>query len=103
MRSNKDPQFKNLTQAIALLTSELEIYNFLRDVFSITELKEANTRFEIAKLLWLGGMSYLEIAEKLGTSTTTVTRVADWLFNKDYQGFQNVLSKLYPKSPASPH
>lgn len=75
----KDPKVKQLVKAFLTLKTEQEFANFLRDLLTSPEIEEFANRLEIAKLL-LTGESYLKIAEKTGTSTTTVTRVAQWLF-----------------------
>ena len=90
-----------LIKAFTTLKSEAEIEAFLRDVFTIGEIKEASRRLQIAKKLWLGNTNYLQIASDLKTSTTTVTRVADWLFNKGLNGYLTVLERLYPKQATS--
>ena len=97
MANYPDTYDQELIRAIKQLKSQQEIQHFLRDILTITEIKETAKRFQIAKLLWLGDKSYLEIADELDTSTTTVTRVADWLFNKDLNGYQTVLKRLFPK------
>jgi len=61
------------------LKTEQEVANFLRDLLTPPEIEEFSNRLEIAKLL-LTRKSYLKIAKETGTSTTTVTRVAQWLF-----------------------
>jgi len=75
----KDPKVKQLTKALLKLKTEQEIANFLRDLLTSPEIEEFANRLEIAKLL-LTGKSYLKIAQETGASTTTVTRVAQWLF-----------------------
>ncbi len=95
--SYPDEYDRELIAAIASLKSEAEIEGFLRDIFTIGEIKEASRRLQIAKKLWLGNTNYLQIASDLKTSTTTVTRVADWLFNKGLNGYRTALSRLYPK------
>jgi len=102
MENYPDTHDKELIKAFSRLKSEKEIQNFLRDILTLGEIKEASKRFYIATLLWQGGMSYATIAEKAKTSTTTVTRVADWLFKKGLNGYQTVLKRLYPKSRKSP-
>jgi TrpR-related protein YerC/YecD len=92
---------QQLIKAFASLKSETEIEAFLRDIFTIAEIKEASRRFQIAKRLWLGNTNYLQIASDLKTSTTTVTRVADWLFNKGLHGYLTVLQRLHPKQTIS--
>ena len=44
-----------------------------------SELEALAHRWQIAGLLDEGRLSYLEIAERAGGSTATVTRVAQWL------------------------
>ena len=48
----------------------------------------------IAQLLDAGDLSYREIAEAAGASTTTVTRVARFLREMPYQGYRRVLDRL---------
>jgi TrpR-related protein YerC/YecD len=86
---------RELIKALASLKGEKEITGFLRDVGTIAEIQEWSQRFQIAKLLWTTQKNYLDIAAKVGTSTTTVTRVAHWLFDERYHGYQTVLRRLY--------
>ena len=39
-------------------------------------------------------MSYREIAAKLNASTTTITRVARFLTNEPYKGYQKILKRI---------
>ena len=41
-----------------------------------------------------GEMSYREIAAKLNASTTTITRVARFLTNEPYKGYQKILKRI---------
>lgn len=97
---NKYPnnQTKKLIKAISSLTNEKETANFLRDLLTTAEIEEFSARFEIATLLWTTNMPYLEIAQKVGTSTTTVTRVAQWLYKEPFQGYSHVLKQMYGES-----
>ena len=70
---------KNLVKAFLKLKTEKDIANFLRDLLTLAEIEEFANRLEVARLL-TQGLSYQRIAEKTGVSTTTVTRVAHWLF-----------------------
>ena len=89
---------KDLIFAINNLESEKEIQSFLTDLLTPAELDELSTRFQIAKLLWTTELPYLEIANKLKTSTTTVTRVARFLHKEPNKGYQAILQKIYPKN-----
>jgi TrpR-related protein YerC/YecD len=93
-----DKHDKELIKAFSTLETEKEIEHFLRDLLTIAEIKEFSKRLRIAKELWTSEKSYLEIAKEVETSTTTVTRVAQWLFKEGLNGYQAVLKKLYPKS-----
>ncbi len=92
-----DKKDLQLIKALASLKNEVEIKNFLRDIFTLSEIKEAANRFEMAKLLWTTKKSYLDIAAATKASTTTVTRVAEWLYKKGLKGYQTALNRLFPK------
>ncbi len=80
---------KQLMKAFLKLKNEKEVAAFLRDILTLPEIEEFANRLEIARLL-KKGESYLNIAKKTGTSTTTVTRVAQWL-NSGCGGYKKVL------------
>ena len=92
-----DKNDQDLIKAFASLHSPKEFEHFLRDLMTAAELNEIANRFAIAKTLWTTDKTYLEIAKTFKTSTTTVTRVADWLNNKDVGGYRIALARLYPK------
>lgn len=91
-------QDKELILAISTLKDPREVAGFLRDLLTPAEIGEFSRRFQIAKLLWTTTMPYLDIAEKVGVSTTTVTRVAQWLYKESFQGYFKVLTRLYGAS-----
>lgn len=82
---------KALMKTFLKLRNEKEVSNFLRDLLTLPEIEEFANRLEIARML-LEGKSYLKIAKETGVSTTTVTRVAHWLFN-GCGGYKTVLIK----------
>ena len=88
-------QDKELVQAISHLKNEKEITGFLRDLLTPAEIEEFSRRFQIAKLLWSTNNSYVDIAKVVGTSTTTVTRVSQWLFKEKWHGYKAVLQRMY--------
>ena len=85
----KNEKEKFLTKAFLKLKTEQAVENFLRDLLTIKEMEEFANRLEMAKLL-KQGLSYKAIAKKLGVSTTTVTRVALWLF-RGCGGYKKVI------------
>lgn len=68
----------DLTEAILSLRERDEVQRFLRDLCTLPELEALAHRWQTVKLLEQG-VPYLEIAERVPTSTATVTRVAQWL------------------------
>src|SRR3989338_2539019 len=80
---------KALIYSLFSLKSDTDMANFIRDLMTLPEIEEFANRLEIARLLLQGG-SYEMIAKSAGVSTTTVTRVAHWLF-KGCGGYQKVL------------
>lgn len=89
-----DKHARELIKAISLLENEKEIEQFLRDLLTPAEIQEFSNRFYIARLLWTTNLPYLDIAAKVKTSTTTVTRVAQWLFKEKQQGYRKVLERM---------
>jgi len=87
-----DRKESQLINAFAALKNEEEFGNFLRDLLTPKEIKEFSNRVEIARLL-AEGKPYLYIAKEVGVSTTTVTRVAYWLFS-GCGGYYQVFKKL---------
>lgn len=52
----------------------------LRDLCTLPEITELSNRLEMASLI-ASGHSYQEVADLMNVSTTTVSRVAHWLYN----------------------
>ena len=84
----------NLNKALLLLKNKNEVNDFLKDLCTPAELKALEERWSVAQLLYENTLSYTEIATKLETSTTTVTRVARFLSNEPYQGYKKILKRI---------
>ena len=84
----------NLYDAFLLLSNRQECENFLKDLCTPKELKDFNDRWEIAKLLDEGRLSYREIAEQTQASLTTITRVARFLKDETYRGYRTLLDRM---------
>ena len=69
---------EDLAAAIRTLRSDDEVTRFLRDLCTRAELEALAHRWKTAQLVD-EGVPYLEIAERVPTSTATVTRVAQWV------------------------
>ena len=72
------PGLDDLADALLTLRDRDEARRFLRDLCTVGELRALAHRWQIVRLL-AEGRPYLEIAERVHTSTATVTRVAQWL------------------------
>jgi TrpR-related protein YerC/YecD len=72
------PGLDDLADAVLTLRTRDEARRFLRDLCTLGELEALAHRWQIARLLDQK-VPYLDIAERVHTSTATVTRVAQWL------------------------
>ena len=72
-----------------------ECYTFFEDVCTINEIQSLSQRFEVAKLL-REKQTYLEIAEKTGASTATISRVNRSL-NYGNDGYELVFGRMEKK------
>ena len=68
----------DLADAVISLRTRDEVQRFLRDLCTLPELEALAHRWQTARFVDQG-LPYLEIAERVPTSTATVTRVAQWL------------------------
>jgi TrpR-related protein YerC/YecD len=90
-------EIEDLCRAVASLRSVDEVERFLRDLCTIGELEAMAHRWEVAQALD-EGLPYLAVAERTGASTTTVTRVAQWL-RRGEGGYRLALDRLRRPSP----
>ncbi len=86
---HKEPWFKALVSALRSCKSDADMAALLRDIGTLSELQAWSERLEVARLI-AQGMSYRNIAEVTGASTTTVTRVAHFLENGE-GGYRTIL------------
>jgi len=86
----REPWFKGLVSALQSCKTGEDTANFLRDVATLSELQALSERLEVARLL-SRGLSYRQVAAQTGASTTTVTRVANFLENGE-GGYRKVLN-----------
>ena len=81
-----------LFSAILSLKDKEECYLFFEDVCTINELLSLSQRFEVARML-RQKKTYLEISEKTGASTATISRVNRSLtYGND--GYEMVFSRM---------
>ena len=85
----------HLFEAILNLKNKEECYLFFEDVCTVNELLSLSQRFEVAKML-REKKTYLEIAEKTGASTATISRVNRSL-NYGNDGYEMVFTRMEAK------
>ena len=81
-----------LFDAILCLNNREECYSFFEDVCTVNELMSLSQRFEVAKML-REQKTYLDIAEKTGASTATISRVNRSL-NYGNDGYDMVFDRM---------
>ncbi len=72
------PGLDSLADVVIALRTRDEARRFLRDLCTLPELQALAHRWQTVQLLEQN-VPYLEIAQRVPTSTATVTRVAQWL------------------------
>ncbi|MDD5901421.1 MAG: YerC/YecD family TrpR-related protein [Lachnospiraceae bacterium] len=88
----RTPAVDYLFDAILSLKDREECYTFFEDVCTINELLSLSQRFEVAAML-RSHKTYLEIAEKTGASTATISRVNRSL-NYGNDGYDMVFERV---------
>ena len=80
-----------LFKAILSLQNEEECYRFFEDVCTVNELLSLSQRYEVARML-REEKTYLDIAEKTGASTATISR-ANRSLNYGNDGYDMVFQR----------
>lgn len=83
---------ETLFEAIIQLKSVDECFDFFEDLATINEILSLSQRFEVARML-RQHKTYLEIAEKTGASTATISRVNRSL-NYGNDGYDMVIQRI---------
>jgi TrpR-related protein YerC/YecD len=85
----------HLFDAILQLRDKEECYIFFEDICTVNEIISLSQRFEVATML-REKKTYVEIAEKTGASTATISRVNRSL-NYGNEGYDMVLERMKAK------
>lgn len=88
----KNDAVDSLFDAILCLKNRDECYSFFEDLCTVNELLSMSQRFEVASML-KNHRTYLEIAEKTGASTATISRVNRSL-NYGNDGYEIVFDRM---------
>lgn len=85
----------HLFDAVLNLKDKEECYSFFEDLCTVNEILSLSQRFEVAAML-RSHKTYLEIAEKTGASTATISRVNRSL-NYGNDGYELVFERMEKK------
>ena len=85
----------HLFEAILTLESKEECYKFFEDLCTVNELMSLSQRFSVALML-RDKRTYLDIAEKTGASTATISRVNRSL-NYGTDGYEMIFERMSQK------
>lgn len=77
-RPNLEKDKKLIVETLRKLKSGKDLSNFIDDLLTEEEILDLAQRIKIGKLI-LEGKSYDEISEKIGTSTSTVSKIGQIL------------------------
>ena len=91
-KSLNQPGVDELFRAILTLENRDECYQFFGDVCTINEILSLAQRFEVARML-RDGSTYLQISDKTGASTATISRVNRSL-NYGNDGYELVWARM---------
>lgn len=84
----------DLCEALLTPQSVEEMRRLLGDLCTPAEIRTLAERWHVARLLDRDELSYREIQEATGVSTTTVVRVARFLKQEPNQGYRRALDAL---------
>jgi TrpR-related protein YerC/YecD len=93
----KTKEKQQLISAFLTLSNPKEVEAFLRDLMTPKEIEEFSSRLEAARLL-TENVSYLDISQKTGLSSTTIARISKWL-KGPLGGYKQILASLYHHNP----
>ncbi len=88
-------EVNHLFDAILSLRDREECYTFFEDICTVNELLSLSQRFEVAYML-RQHKTYLDITEKTGASTATISRVNRSL-NYGNDGYDMVFERIRDK------
>lgn len=84
---------EQLFDAILSLQDREECFRFFEDLCTVNEILSLAQRYQVAKML-SDGKTYIEIAEKTGASTATISRVNRSL-NYGNDGYSMVFDRIF--------
>lgn len=93
----RDVLADELAEALVQLKDKAEARALLSDLCTPAEVHTLAERWHVAKLLDADQMTYREIHDATGVSTTTIVRVARFLRQENNGGYRLVLDRMEAK------
>jgi TrpR-related protein YerC/YecD len=92
----RDPAALEQELCAALLTPRTaeEMARLLKDLCTPAEIRSLAERWHVARLLDGSDLSYRDIHDATGVSTTTIVRVARFLRQEPHQGYRSAIDRL---------
>jgi len=87
----------DLAEALVQLKDKADANALLADLCTPAEIHTLAERWHVAKLLDAGELTYREIHDATGVSTTTIVRVARFLRQENNGGYRLLLERVASK------
>lgn len=84
----------DLCAALLTASNRRELRLLLLDLCTPAEIRTLAERWHVARLLDETDLSYREIHDRTGVSTTTIVRVGRFLRQEPHQGYRRALNRL---------
>ena len=96
LEPSRDPErlAADLCRALLAPRDGEEMARLLADLCTPAEVKTLAERWHVARLLAGTDLTYRDIHEATGVSTTTIVRVARFLRQEPYQGYRTAMTRL---------
>jgi TrpR-related protein YerC/YecD len=91
---NIDTLVDELCDALLTPRSRDEMRRLLRDLCTPSEIRALAERWHVARLLDGTNLSYRDIHDGTGVSTTTIVRVGRFLRDEPHQGYRQAIDAL---------
>lgn len=96
-KATENRAVKDLIEAFLALETADECRRFLTDICTPKEIADLADRWQIARLLDDGKLSYRKIHAQTGVSITTIGRVARFLQQENYKGYRLLIDRMKKK------
>lgn len=84
----------DLCDALLTATNREDLRRLLLDLCTPAEIRTLAERWHVARLLAETRLSYREIHDRTGVSTTTIVRVGRFLRQEPHQGYKRAIDRL---------